>query len=120
MHNHEMEDNRVIIVEGVFDKRHIRKILKEEVLIICTYGTFGVEKFDEMLEKYELDDRDVYIFTDADEPGLELRKALTRELPHAAHLYIPAEWVEVEAAPEKIVATELVKHHFRVHPIYLF
>lgn len=120
MRNHAMEDNRIIIVEGISDKRRVQKVLKEEITIICTYGTFGVEKFDNMLEKYHLDDRDVYIFTDADEPGVGLRKELTRELPNAYHLYIPDEWVEVETAPEKIIASELLKHHFSVHPIYLY
>lgn len=114
-----LEDDRIIIVEGKADKRHIQKILREQVHIICTYGTFGVEKFDIMLEKYHLDDRDVYIFVDADEPGMELRAALRRELPHATHLYVPDDWGEVEVTPQKVVATELVKNHFEVDAIYL-
>jgi len=113
------EEDRIIIVEGLSDKRHIEKVLKENIPIICTYGTFGVEKFDEMLEKYQLDFREVYIFVDADEPGRELRKQLKRELPHASHLYIPDEWVEVETAPEKWIAMELVKYNFQIHPVYL-
>ena len=114
-----IEDSRIIIVEGVSDKRHLEKILDEQVNIICTYGTFGVEKFDIMLEEYELDDRDVYIFVDADEPGVELRSQLAQELPHAIHLYVSDEWGEVEVTPEKQVAIELVKHDFNVHSIYL-
>lgn len=114
-----MDDNRIIIVEGVNDKRLIQKVLREKVLIICTYGTFGVEKFDEMLEEYDLDNQEVYVFVDADEPGVELRKELMRELPQAYHMYIPSEYVEVETTPENIVASELVKNNFDIHPIYL-
>lgn len=114
-----LDDNRIIIVEGINDKRLIQKVLREKVLIICTYGTFGIEKFDEMLENYDLDNREVYIFVDADEPGIELRGELMKELPHSQHMYIPSEHVEVETTPENIIAAELVKHNFDIHPIYL-
>lgn len=112
-------DERIIIVEGISDKQHIKKILNEKVQIICTYGTFGVEKFDIMLEEYHLDDREVYIFVDADDPGVRLRKELARELPHAIHLYVPEEWGEVETTPENLIALELVKHNFNIHSKYL-
>jgi toprim domain protein len=114
-----MMEKKIIIVEGLSDKRHIQKIIHEDVEIICTHGTFGIEKFDDMLEKYQLDDRDVYIFVDADESGEMLRKQLRRELPHARHLYIPTEWTEVETTPEDVIATELLRQHFDIHPIYL-
>lgn len=114
-----MDDNRIIIVEGLSDKRMLQKVMKESIEIICTYGTFGVEKFDAMLEKYDLDYRDVYIFVDADDPGVQLRKQLTAELPHARQLYIPEEYVEVETTPERVLAVELIKHNFNINPIYL-
>jgi len=114
-----LDDHRIIIVEGHSDKRMLKKVLNEPVEIICTFGTFGVEKFDEMLEQYDLDYRDVYIYVDADEPGVELRKQLTAELPHARHLYTPEEYVEVEATPEKVIATELIKHNFMIKPVFL-
>lgn len=114
-----MDDNRIIIVEGLSDKRMLQKVMEESIEIICTYGTFGVEKFDGMLEKYDLDYRDVYIFVDADDPGVQLRKQLTAELPHARQLYIPEEYVEVETTPERVLAIELIKHNFNINPIYL-
>src|SRR5690625_6305571 len=92
---------KVIIVEGIADKRQIQKIIAEDVEIVCTYGTFGVEKFDEMLEEYQLDDKEVYLLVDADEPGEKLRKQFISELPHAVHIYIPEEYQEVELTPEK-------------------
>lgn len=114
-----LNDNKIIIVEGLSDKNHIRKVIQEDIDIICTHGTFGVEKFDEMLDEFDLDYRDVYIFVDADESGIKLRKQLTKELPHAKHMYIPEEYQEVERTPENVIATELVKHNFHINPIYL-
>lgn len=113
------DNNKIIIVEGLSDKLHVRKVLKEEIEIVCTHGTFGVEKFDQMLYDYDLDNRDVYIFVDADESGLKLRKQLAQELPHASHMYIPDVYQEVERTPENVIAVELVKHCFQVDNFYL-
>lgn len=113
------DDEKIIIVEGLSDKLHIKKVIREDIDIICTHGTFGVEKFDEMLEKFNLDYRDVYIFVDADDSGKKLRKQLTRELPNAVQMYIPEEYQEVELTPENVIATELVKHNFKINPLYL-
>lgn len=112
-------DKKVIIVEGIADKLHIEKIIAEEIDIICTHGTFGVEKFDAMLEAHDLDYRDVYIFVDADESGVKLRKQLAAELPIATHLYIPDEYVEVELTPEYILAREFINYHIKVNALYL-
>src|SRR5699024_9509647 len=102
----QLDDKKVVVVEGTNDKHNIKKVLLEDVDIICTYGTFGVEKFDEMLEAYNLDYRDVYIFVDSDEPGEKLRKQLKQELPHAHHLYVPPEWADVQATQEILIAHE--------------
>lgn len=112
-------DDKIIIVEGKADKKILKKILREDVEIICTYGTFGVEKFDEMLEKYDLDDREVYIFVDSDESGVKLRKQLKSELPNAYDMYVPETYREVERTPEKLLAQILVQNHFDVNPIFL-
>jgi len=110
---------KVIIVEGIADKRQIQKIIAEDVEIVCTYGTFGVEKFDEMLEEYQLDDKEVYLLVDADEPGEKLRKQLISELPHAVHIYIPEEYQEVELTPENILAREFLLNNIQIHPRFL-
>ncbi|HLS22381.1 MAG TPA: toprim domain-containing protein [Pseudogracilibacillus sp.] len=109
-----MLDKKVIIVEGQTDRKQLEKVIVEDVDIICTHGTFSIEKFDEMLETYQLDDREVYIFVDADESGVELRKKLTAELPHAIHLYIGDLYKEVAKTPEHILATELLKKHIEI------
>ncbi len=111
--------NKVIIVEGKSDKRQIEPIIAEEIDVICTLGTFSIEKFDEMLDDYRLDDRRVYILVDADDSGKLLRNQLARELPHAIHMYIPDEYVEVELTPRDILARELTVHHIQIHPKFL-
>ncbi len=112
-------DKKIIIVEGLSDKLHVQKIVREDIDIVCTHGTFGVEKFDQMLDEFDLDNRDVYIFVDTDESGIKLRKQLSAELPNAIHLYIPEEYQQVELTPENIIAQELVKNHFTINPLYL-
>jgi len=112
--------HKVIIVEGKEDKRQIKPIIREPIDIICTFGTFSIEKFDEMLFDYELDDRDVFILVDADEPGKQLRKELAKELPHAIQMYIPEEYVEVELTPRDVLAKELLINHIEIHPRFLF
>ena len=114
------ESEKVIIVEGLTDKRKIEQILNENVTIICTNGTLSINRFDELLETYDLDENDVYIFVDEDKSGLKLRKQLARELPHAEHIYISSEYREVATTPTKILASLLVAKHFEVRPFYLF
>ena len=115
-----MNQGKVIIVEGINDKRQIIKLIQEDADILCTYGTFSIEKFDEMLEEHDLDHRDVFIFVDADEPGEKLRKQLASELPHAHHIYLSGEWTEVEETPRKIIAKELLQAGIEIDPVYLF
>src|SRR5690554_5552275 len=110
---------KVIIVEGTTDKRKIEKIITERVEIICTYGTFSIERFDELLEEYDLDNQDVYILVDEDKAGIKLRKKLGHELPNARHLYVSEEYGEVASTPEEILAQILVGNHIRIDPFYL-
>ncbi|HLR61326.1 MAG TPA: toprim domain-containing protein [Lentibacillus sp.] len=110
---------KVIIVEGLTDKKQIKKVIAEDAEIICTNGTLGVEKFDELLEDYDLDNRDVYILVDEDSPGIRLRNQLSRELPHAEHIYVSSDYREVATTPENILATELAGKRFEVNPIFL-
>ncbi|HLR79897.1 MAG TPA: toprim domain-containing protein [Bacillota bacterium] len=98
------QPRKVVIVEGKTDKQQIEKIIAEPLTIICTHGTLGIEEFDELLETYDLDHQDVYICVDEDEPGLELRKQLTGELPHAKHIRVPSECKEVATTPLDVLA----------------
>jgi len=110
---------KIIIVEGTTDKRKIEKIINDHVKIICTFGTFSIERFDELLETYDLDHQQVYILVDEDYAGMQLRKQLRHELPNARHLHVSEEFGEVAETPEEILAQILVSNHINVHPIFL-
>jgi toprim domain protein len=110
-------NQKVIIVEGSSDKKKVLTVLKEEVEIICTNGTIGVAKLDELIDS--LFDKDVYILVDADASGEKLRKQFKREFPEANHLYIDKMYREVATAPENHLATVLIGANIDVHAEYL-
>lgn len=110
---------KVIIVEGLTDKVRIEKIITEQLEIICTNGTLGLGKIDEIIEEYDLDHKDVFIFVDEDVSGHKLRKLLKRELPHAIHMHISKDYREVAKTPMKVLATILSSNHIQIDPVYL-
>lgn len=118
MMGHE-ELEAIIIVEGLTDKQQIEKVIRDPVTIVCTNGTLGVERFDELLEDYQLDDREVFILVDEDRAGISLRKQLRSELPHAHHIHVSEEYREVAATPENVLATLLAAEEIDVKPFYL-
>jgi toprim domain protein len=111
------ENHKVIIVEGSSDKRKVQSILNEPVEIICTNGTIGLSRLDELIES--LFQKDVYILVDADDSGEKLRKQFKREFPEASHLYIDKMYREVATAPEKHLATVLLGANIDVHAEFL-
>ncbi|WP_031308246.1 MULTISPECIES: toprim domain-containing protein [Bacillaceae] len=111
------ENHKVIIVEGSSDKKKVQAVLNEPVEIICTNGTIGVSKLDELIDS--LFDKDVYILVDADVSGEKLRKQFKREFPEANHLYIDRMYREVATAPENHLATVLIGANIDVHAEYL-
>ncbi|HLS06405.1 MAG TPA: topoisomerase [Bacillota bacterium] len=113
------ETDTVIIVEGITDKRLVEQIIIEQITILCTYGTFDLERFDYLLERYELDDQEVFILVDEDKAGIELRKQLGIELPHAKHIHVSEEYGEVASTPADVLATTLLSHHIAVNPFFL-
>lgn len=116
---YEDDQNKIIIVEGITDKRQLETILTDHTKIICTNGTLGIERFDELLDNYQLDDNEVYVLVDEDKSGIKLRKMLARELSHAKHIYISEEYGEVALTPKHVLAIALVKKGFHVNPVYL-
>src|SRR5690625_3153398 len=113
------DPEKIIIVEGLTDKRELDKVIAEELTIICTNGTLGVERFEALLDEYELDHKKVYILTDEDEPGIQLRKQLARELPHAEHIYVSSDYREVATTPGHVLAAALLGKHIKVEPFFL-
>ncbi|GEL76633.1 toprim domain-containing protein [Tenuibacillus multivorans] len=113
-------ESKVLIVEGKQDKQRIKRILDDEdVFILCTFGTLGVHAIEELVDDYYLFDRDVYIFTDTDEPGEKLRKMLNQELSHAENIYIDKKYRQVEDTPEYVLASTLQAANMNVKVEYL-
>jgi toprim domain protein len=115
----EGEAERIVIVEGLTDKKQIEKVIADRITIVCTNGTFGVERFDELLDGYDLDHKEVYILVDEDDAGIKLRKQLARELPHAEHIYVSSQFREVATTPKEELALALVDKDIMVNPIFL-
>ncbi|MET3683695.1 toprim domain protein [Alkalibacillus flavidus] len=111
--------SRVLIVEGKQDRRKLQAVLEHDEAILCTFGTVSPFAIDEMIENYDLLDRDVYIFTDTDEPGKKLRKQLNHELSHAQNLYVDAKYRQVEDTPEHVIASVLQAANFKVKVKFL-
>jgi toprim domain protein len=111
------DQEKVIIVEGKSDKKKISGIIKEPIEIVCTNGTIGLTKLDELLDF--LENKQVYILADADEAGEKLRKHFKRELPEARHLFIDKMYREVATAPEKHLAEVLIRANIDVKKEYL-
>lgn len=110
---------KVIIVEGLSDKKKLEPIIAEPIEIICTNGTISPEKIEELIDVYELDYKEVYIMADADESGEKLRKQFKRELPNAGHIYIDKMYHEVATSPENHLASLLVSKNIKVYAKYL-
>ena len=104
---------KVIIVEGKSDKIKVKEIVSEPVEIICTNGTIGITKLDEIIDS--LLDKQVFILVDADEAGEKLRNQFKREFPEAEHLYIDRMYKEVATAPEHYLASILLRANFDVY-----
>ncbi len=108
---------KVIIVEGKSDKKKVQEVINESVEIICTNGTIGLSKLDELIDM--LNNKEVFVLFDADDSGDKLRKQFKREFPEAKHIYIDRAYREVASAPENHVATVLLQANIQVHSKYL-
>ncbi|MCL6517188.1 MAG: toprim domain-containing protein [Alicyclobacillus sp.] len=108
---------KVIIVEGKTDRARILSVLDEPVRVVCTKGTLSYTTLEELI--LPLQDEEVYILVDADEPGMKLRRQLQRELPNAKHLYTRRVYREVARTPLGVLAKVLHDAHFAVDERWL-
>ena len=103
---------KVIIVEGKHDRDRLMQVLDETVDIVCTYGTLGENKIEELILPYE--QSDVYVFVDADESGNKIRRWIKQVLPNARHLYTRKMYGQVSATPLDYLSKVLLDAHFAV------
>ena len=104
--------NQVIIVEGKSDKKRVKQVIDQPIDIICTNGTMGVDKIDEMIDT--LYDKQVYILVDADDEGEKIRKWFKRYLSESRHIRIDKQYCEVARCPKRYLSRVLEKHGFTV------
>jgi len=92
---------KVIIVEGKTDKQRLLQLLVEPVEIVCTYGTLGMDKLEELI--IELNDDEVCVLLDADDAGNKARRLYTHRM-----------YREVATTPLHVLARILEGAHFEV------
>lgn len=103
---------RVIIVEGKTDKQRLEQVLDEPAEIVCTYGTLGLEKLEELIANYSEDD--VCVLLDADDAGDKARRMFKQEFPNVRHLYTHRMYREVATTPLPVLAKILEGAYFAV------
>lgn len=104
--------NRVIIVEGKTDKKRLLQVLDEPVEIVCTYGTLGLDKLEELIIEYSEDE--VCVLLDADDAGDKARRLFKQEFPNVRHVYTHRMYREVATTPLHVLAQILEGAHFVV------
>jgi toprim domain protein len=97
----------VIIVEGKRDKARLKRILMENVLILCTLGTPGTERL-QLLQK-QAGSLPIYLFTDNDSSGKRIRYLLRELFPEAEQIYTRRGYAGVEGTPEEYLIQQLEK-----------
>lgn len=102
---------RVIIVEGKTDKQRLEQIL-DEPEIVCTYGTLGSEKMEELIANYSEDE--VCVLLDADDAGDKARRLFKQEFPNVRHLYTHRMYREVATTPLPVLSKILEGAYFAV------
>ncbi|QHS24513.1 hypothetical protein GWK91_09410 [Virgibacillus sp. MSP4-1] len=114
-----IEVEKVIIVEGRSDYKKVKKIINEPLQILYTNGTISMGRLEALVDEHFLNDKEVYILVDADDPGRKLRNQLRQELSHAIHLYVDRSFREVETTPNHELASVLASANLKVHTDFL-
>lgn len=105
-----------IIVEGKNDKSRLRRLLSDEIVILCTYGSLNTERLEVIKKRAE--GRDLYIFTDNDSSGKKIRGILRDTFPDAEQIYTRRGYAGVEGTPEEYLIQQLEKAGLEEFIIY--
>ncbi|MBG9795827.1 DNA primase [Paenibacillus dendritiformis] len=106
----------VIIVEGKNDRSRLRRLLSEEVGILCTFGTLNTLRAEQL--RKEAQDKDVYLFMDNDASGKRIRGILRDAFPDAEHIYTRRGYAGVEGTPDEYLIQQLEKAGLDEYIIY--
>lgn len=105
-----------IIVEGKNDRSRLRRLLKEEVKIECTFGTLNTLKLEKLRKQIGHDE--VYLFMDNDPAGKKIRGVLRDTFPDAVHMYTRRGYAGVEGTPDEYLVAQLEKAGLEEYIIY--
>lgn len=105
-----------IIVEGKNDRSRLKRLLSEEVLILCTNGTLSTDKIEHLKKK--VGDRHVFLFTDNDASGKKIRSVLRDIFPDAEQIYTRRGYAGVEGTPDEYIIGQLEKAGLEEYILY--
>ncbi|MCP3774694.1 toprim domain-containing protein [Paenibacillus sp. MZ04-78.2] len=105
-----------IIVEGKNDKTRLRRLLTEDIIIVCTFGSLNTDRLEELKKK--IGTRDVYLFTDNDPSGKKIRAILRDSFPDAEQMYTRRGYAGVEGTPDEYLIQQLEKAGLEEFIIY--
>ncbi|WP_410514107.1 DNA primase [Paenibacillus sp. BR2-3] len=106
-----------IIVEGKNDRSRLRRLLVEEVNILCTFGTLNSLKLETLRKK--VGNSEVFLYMDNDSSGKKIRGILRDAFPDAGHIYTRRGYAGVEGTPDEYNINQLEKaglEEFIVYP----
>lgn len=105
-----------LIVEGKNDHGRLKKLLTADIQILCTFGTPGTDRIEQL--KREVGDRFVYLFTDNDVSGKQIRRLLRDVFPDAEQIYTRKGYAGVEGTPEEYLIEQLEKAGLQEYIVY--
>lgn len=105
-----------IIVEGKNDKSRLRRLLTNDISILCTFGSLNTEKLESLKKKVGQDE--VFLFTDNDASGKKIRAILRDTFPDSEQIYTRRGYAGVEGSPDEYVIQQLEKAGLEEYIIY--
>ena len=96
-----------IIVEGKNDRSKLRRLLNDDIRILCTFGTPNAAKLESLYIEAKHDE--VYLFLDNDSSGRKIRALLSDLFPDAEHIYTRRGYAGVEGTPDEYAVQQLEK-----------
>lgn len=105
-----------IIVEGKNDKNRLKRLLTDDILIVCTFGSLNTERLEALKKK--ISDRYVYLFTDNDSSGKKIRAILRDAFPDAEQIYTRRGYAGVEGTPDEYLIQQLEKAGLDEYIVY--
>ncbi|GGO02436.1 toprim domain-containing protein [Saccharibacillus kuerlensis] len=96
-----------IIVEGKNDRSKLRRVLDENIRILCTFGTPNAARLESLYIEARHDE--VYLFLDNDSSGRKIRAQLSDLFPDADHIYTRRGYAGVEGTPDEYAVEQLEK-----------